>query len=84
MKEILRSQWNYILCEKEGELLFSVICGSVAIYEINIFLNDEEIEKYNAGGEGFLKELAEHIRNNSKVYNDRHVQIDFSGIEVDS
>ncbi|HOP65291.1 MAG TPA: hypothetical protein PK906_18070 [Spirochaetota bacterium] len=84
MKEILRSQWNYMLCDQDGELLFSVICGSVAIYEINIFLNDEEIEKYNAGGEEFLKELAEHIRFNPESYNDRHVQIDFSGIEGDS
>jgi len=72
MKEIFRSQWNYMLCEKEGKLFFSVICGSIAIYEINIFLNESEIKNYEAMGKEFLNELAEHIRNNPKVYNERN------------
>ncbi|MDA3818796.1 MAG: hypothetical protein PF486_15550 [Prolixibacteraceae bacterium] len=73
MKEILRSQWNYMLCEKDEKLVFSVICGSVAIFEINIFLNEDELKKYNERGEEFLNELAEHVRNNLKSYNDRYI-----------
>jgi hypothetical protein len=73
MKEILRSQWNYMLCEKDEKLVFSVICGSVAIFEINIFLNEDELKKYNERGEEFLNELAEHVRNNQKSNNDRYI-----------
>ena len=81
MHEILRSQYNYMLCDKDEKLVFSVICGSVAIFEINIFLNKEEIKNYNARGEEYLKELALHIRNNPKSYNDRYVDLDNEPLE---
>ncbi len=76
MEEILRSQWNYMLCRKDGELVFSVICGSVAIYEINIFLNKQETENYHEKGEEYLNELADRIRNNPGLYKDRHIDLE--------
>jgi hypothetical protein len=78
MKEILRSQWDYMLCEKDRKLVFSVICGSVAIYEINIFLNEEEIRNYETIGEEFLKELATHVRNKPELFKLRNLKIDIT------
>jgi len=73
MKEILRYQWNYILCETEGGLLLSVICGTAALYETNIFLNENETENYNDRGKEFIQELAEKIRNNPDSYRERYI-----------
>ncbi|MDF1549195.1 MAG: hypothetical protein P1P88_15320 [Bacteroidales bacterium] len=77
MKEILRSQWDFMLCEKDGDLLFSVICGTIGIFEVNILLNAEEIENYNKKGDEYLKELAEQSRYSPKSYNDRHIDINY-------
>ena len=73
MKEILRSQWNYMLLENNSDLIFSVICGTVGIFEVNIVLNNEEIEDYKLKGEEYLKELAGKIRYSPKSYNERHI-----------
>lgn len=75
MKEILRSQWEYMLCEKDSDLIFSVVCGTIGIYQINIILNPEEIENYIQKGEVYLKELAEKIRYSPKSYNARHIDL---------
>ena len=75
MKEILRSQWEYMLCEKDGDLIFSVVCGTIGIYQVNIILNLDETENYEQKGEDYLKELAEKIRYSPKSYNDRHINL---------
>lgn len=84
MKEIHRSQWNYILYEKDGNLMFSVICGTIGVFEVNILLNGEEVDNFKQKGEDYLKELAEKIRYSPKSFNDRHVDFEKLGAMIDS
>jgi len=75
MKEIAKKNWTYILYESKGKLLFSVICGSVAMFDRNIYLGEDEIAEYNLKKEGYLDALAEEIRSNPDNYLSRHVKI---------
>jgi len=75
MKELLRSQWNYMLCQKNDDLIFSVICGTIGLFEVNIILNSNEVNSFKEKGEEYLKELAEQIRSSPSLFNDRHIDI---------
>ncbi len=50
------------MSKKKGKLILSVICGTIAQFELDIVLNSDEIEKYNTLGEVFLNQLADEIR----------------------
>lgn len=80
MKQILEERWNYILIDDNGKLLLSVICGTVGLYDTNVYLNESELADYYREGEKYIKELAARIRYSPKSYNDRHVKIDFNQI----
>ena len=75
MREILKSKWNYILYEVGSEFILSVMCGSVALYDRNIYLNEEEKKIYESKGQSYIEELANKIRNNPDDYLERHVKI---------
>ncbi len=75
MKEIIRLQWTYILYEQNDRFLLSVVCGTVGIFETNIWLNETETEKYRKSGKEFIDGLAEQIRNAPSNYTDRHVDV---------
>lgn len=75
MKELEKKQWTYILYDDNGKFLFSVVCGSVGLFDRNIYLNAEEIEAYNMKGEVYLDTLAEQIRKNPDKFENRHVKI---------
>lgn len=64
MNNLIKKDWNYTLSKNDGKFIFSVMCGTVAQFEVDIELNIEEINKYNNQGEVFLDKLAERIRNN--------------------
>jgi hypothetical protein len=75
MKELSKKKWTYILYEINGQLLFSVVCGTVALFDRNIYLNEEEIKIYNEKKDAFLDLLAEKIRNSPDKFEDRHIKI---------
>jgi hypothetical protein len=72
MKNIFIKQWNYSLYEdKKGEIILSVLCGTVGLFEREIVLSEDEVTSFNAIGEKFLDELANDIRNNYDKYKSR-------------
>ena len=75
MKEISRRKWTYILYEINGQLLFSVVCGTVGLFDRNIYLNEEEIKMYNEKKDAFLDLLSEKIRNNPEKFEDRYIKM---------
>lgn len=75
MIELLKKQWTYILYDDSGKLLFSVVCGSVGLFDRNIYLNANEIKAYDMNGEIYLDTLAEQIRKNPDKFESRHVKI---------
>jgi len=75
MKNIFIKQWNYSLYEdKKGEIILSVLCGTVGLFEREIVLSEDEINSFNAIGELFLDELANDVRNNYDKYKGRFVE----------
>ena len=75
MKELIRKQWDYILFEKSLVLYLKVLCGSVAIYEIIIKLNDDEKQKYIEKGEIYIDKLAKKIQYSPSNFSDRNIKI---------
>jgi hypothetical protein len=75
MKNILTKRWNYSLQEnKKGEMIISVLCGTVGLYEIEVVLSEIERKKISDDGENFLDGLANDIRNNPNKYKDRQIR----------
>jgi len=71
MIELLKKQWEYILYKDNDELILSVVCGTIALYDIEIKLSAEQKEKFSKEGQGFIDLLAEEIRYNPLKYNKR-------------
>jgi len=75
MKKLIDKNWEYSLYQDEdNNLIFSVICGSVGLYNTNIQLNEEEKAEFEKQGQSFLDILAEDIKQNESKYNSRHIQ----------
>ena len=76
MKEIVKKNWQYVLYQTEqNKLVLSVVCGSVALYDVDIILNSEEEERFKNEGVKFLDELAAKINYNPSAFEDRKVKI---------
>lgn len=73
MKEVLKKQWEYILYENQNDLILSVVCGNVLMYDIEIKLNNEQKTKYLNEGESFLNTLAEQVRYNPEKFSGQKV-----------
>lgn len=74
MQMLAQKSWSYTLYERSGEKILSVVCGGVAIYEVNVCLMPEEVARVD-GNETELSALAEAIRSNPSFYIDRHVKL---------
>ena len=69
MKEVLKKSWAYVLYETDSrDYLLSVLCGTVAHYEIEIELTSEQMKNYEEKGEKFIDELASKVRSNPQKY----------------
>lgn len=62
MKEILQEYYNYTLYENEGKLLLSVVCGTVAVFDLTIELNKAEKLQFEKEGQSFIASLADKVR----------------------
>jgi len=81
MKEVIKKNWDYCLYEKEGKLILSVICGSIALYNVNFELNKSEENSYNEIGQTFLTQLVDMVREKPSMFESRHMDIQ---IELDN
>ena len=75
MKEIINKPWDYKFFELEQKFYLSVICGGVGMYEINLLLNKEEIQKYEKEGITYIDKLAREVQYYTSRYMDRNVEI---------
>lgn len=74
MKVLLEKDWCYTLYSNNESYRLEVICGSIALYELKILLNQKEIEKFLNHGESYIIELAEDISKNSISYLKRSIK----------
>ncbi len=70
MKELLRNEkYLYVLEEEDnGSLFFTVTCGGVGMYDLQIELNELEKECYRDQGEEYLNKLAYQIGKDTSAY----------------
>ncbi len=61
MKVVEEARWSWMLLAEGAEMFLSVVCGTVAVYEIEFALAPEEIEGYAREGKAFLDRLAERV-----------------------
>jgi hypothetical protein len=76
MKELIKESWSHILYEKDGELILSVICGGVALFDVNIVLNEEERSTFEKHGQDYINTLAGDIRSHPSKFAERNIRID--------
>ncbi len=75
MKKLIEKTWSYILYQTDdNNLIFSVVCGTVGLYQRNIQLNEKEKSEFEKQGQNYLEVLAEHIRQSADEYKPRHIQ----------
>ena len=72
MKEIIKKNWEYTLFEKKDKMILSVLCGSVALFTVNIKLNESEKESFEKFGESYIDDLAEKVRTDPSDFQIRH------------
>jgi len=73
MKELLRSDYNYMLYQDGPRLLLSVACGTVAVFDITIALTAQETKYFQTQGEEFLVYLAGKVQYNPENYLERRI-----------
>ncbi|GAB4023618.1 hypothetical protein [Spirosoma koreense] len=74
MKELAKESWNYTLSEAEtGDLIFSVVSGSVGLYDIRIRLTPAETTQYQREGKPYLASLANEIRSDEARFQSRKI-----------
>ncbi len=67
MKIIINESWNYQLIKDAEQYKLSVLCGTVALYEIEYVLNDNQIILFEKNGKTFIDSLVKEIRENPKI-----------------
>jgi hypothetical protein len=72
MEIIVQKSWDYTFSRNtNGQLILSVLCGTVGLFEIDIILNQDETTQYNKDGEAFIEQLAKQIRDNPHAWSER-------------
>lgn len=75
MKKLVEKTWSYILYQTDdNNLIFSVVCGTVGLYQRNIQLNEQEKSEFEKQGQNYLDVLAEEVRQSADKYKSRHIQ----------
>jgi len=70
---LIKKDWDYTLYKKNNQYFLEVICGSVALFEIKIQLNEEEISNYLEKGEVYIEEMARTIQENPSKWKERTI-----------
>ena len=58
--------------KKKDKMILSVLCSSVALFSVNIELNDSEKEGFEKFGESYINDLAKKVRRVPSVFQTRH------------
>lgn len=72
---LLSNAWVLYELEQPYRLVLSVLCGGVALYELNIELTHEEREEYMAAGAVVLEALADKVRTQPHRFQSHHVKL---------
>ncbi|AEE49147.1 hypothetical protein [Haliscomenobacter hydrossis] len=62
MIDLIDKNWDYIFSQDGDDYFLDVVCGTVAVFTIQIKLDEVEKAKYLEKGEAYLDELAGDVR----------------------
>ncbi|MDI9866837.1 hypothetical protein [Flectobacillus longus] len=82
MIEIINKPWNYKFIERNTQYFLFVMCGGVAVFEINIQLNDEETLLYKNLGTEYIDQLAKKIQYSPSLYSSRNLPEGYFDIDL--
>lgn len=74
MQVLDSSPWDWMLFRNDGNLYFTVLCGSVGVYSVDIQLSESEVSDYANRDREALASLATKIRMSPENYCDRHIK----------
>jgi len=75
MIEIINKPWDYRFFKKNEKFYLYVMCGTVAVYEINIELNEDEFLQYENLGLDYIDSLAKTIQFSPTLYSKRSLSV---------
>jgi hypothetical protein len=73
---IINKPWDYTFYEKSNLFYLSVMCGSVAIFEIVIELSSDETILFKNEGLDYIEKLAKQIQYSPSIFYARNVPKD--------
>lgn len=73
MKDIINKPWDYRFFEKNMKYYLFVMCGGVAVFKINIELNEDENILYKNLGIEYIDELVKKIQYSPSSYSERNL-----------
>lgn len=73
VKVVEEAPWSWMLLADGPAMFLSVLCGTVAVYEIEFALTQAEIEGYAREGKAFLEKLAGRVIGVPGEFSARHI-----------
>lgn len=71
--ELISKPWGYTLVGQNEDLFLSVLCGSVALFELKVKLDGNECLLYKESGAYYIDLLAKRIQNNPSLFVHRNL-----------
>ncbi len=65
-------EYGVLLRDEGGELVLSVLCGGIGMFDVVFTLNDTERQRYEEEGDSFIQDLAAKVRWRPQDYAARH------------
>lgn len=75
LKEIESEPYSWVLYSHHTDYVLEVICGSVAIYEVPVLLNNTEKLDYENNGRRIIEKLSQKISNSIEFQNSRKIEL---------
>ena len=71
MVVIDQKSWSWTLFQNESGMYLSVVCGTFAVFEVDIELTDTEVTSFKTFGRTFIDELANSVSFSPASYSHR-------------
>lgn len=77
MRILDQKSWAWTLYELQPDrLVLAVMCGSVALFEMNIPLDEVDLAQYRQTGHEYIEALAGKVMLSPKQFQTRHIHLD--------
>lgn len=73
MNILIEEHYFYTLHEANERILLTVVCGTVAVFDVTIALTSHEIKCFQAEGKAYIDALANQILYSPDSFLDRRV-----------